>query len=98
MEIFSSPMITVLIILGVIALFYLVSVQVKNQRKARKARNNPRSHNVNETNYNISHGGIDGHRLPEGAKGTLRQVKILDETNQLPTDEEFFEGQEEIKK
>jgi hypothetical protein len=90
MENLSSPIVTVLIILGVIALFYLISVQVKNQREAREARNNPRSHNVNETNYNISHEGIDEHRLPGGERGTLGPVKTGKDKNQLSTTDEDF--------
>ena len=96
MEFFSSTTFGILFVLFVIAVVYVISVRVKNQRETREALDNPRSHNVNETNYNIDREGVDGHRLPDDGMDTLRQVESLDDTEQIPTDEEFYEGREKI--
>ena len=64
----------------------------KDQAELKAAEHDPRSHVVNDTNYNIAREGIDGHRNEGLSKAEAkRAVETLKETEQVPSREEFEE-------
>jgi predicted Zn-dependent peptidase len=94
----SSPWLSyALVIAAVIAVIYLISKRIQWQREVRQARFNPRSKNVNETNYNIAHTGIDDHRLPDSAGEAEAQIKDMKATKEVPTDEEFYAAKKKLQ-
>jgi len=91
------------IILGIVVVIAgLVLYYIKNkndQDKLKAAEHDAYSHVVNDSNYNISREGIDGHR-DEGLskEEAQRAVETLKETNEVPSQEEFDELNKDLKK
>lgn len=86
------------VVVLIIAYFYYRKILA--ERAERKAINHdPRSHVVNDSNYNIAREGIDGHRdqgLNEAEAGEV--VNKLKETDTIPSRKEFKELREDIKR
>lgn len=83
----------------VILLAALYFRKILADRKEREAiQHDPRSHTVNDTNYNIAREGVDGHR-DEGfdAAAAKNVINNFEETNEIPTDEEFHKLQRDVR-
>lgn len=82
----------------VIAYFYYRKV-LADRAKRDAINHDPRSHVVNDSNYNVAHEGIDGHRdsgLNE--KGAEEVVNKLKDTGTIPSREEFHNLREDMNK
>ena len=86
--------------LVVLVIAYFVYRRNLAHQAERKAINHdPRSHVVNDSNYNIAHEGIDKHRT-EGmnAEEAAEVVDKLKTTGTVPSREEFHELREDLKR
>ena len=80
-----------------IAVVLLIRRQVLRQQAKRASRHNPRSHNVNETIYNIDGKGMAA-EARELTKEEARQLaKHFRESGQIPTRETFFQMRRVLK-
>ena len=85
------------LIVLVIAYFYYKKILADRAERA-AINHDPRSHVVNETNYNIAREGVDGHRTQGMNKGEAKEVvDKLKETGTVPTREEFHELREDLR-
>lgn len=88
---------------GAAVVFILAALYFRKVLADRKKRDailhDPRSHVVNDSNYNIDREGIDGHR-DEGLNSTeaRRGVENFKENGEIPSDKEFHELRDDIKK
>ena len=86
-----------LIVLAVV--FYMTKRAQYTQAAKRAKTADPRQNVVNDTSYNINQDGIDGHRSegldPEEARRAAEEMK---ESGQIPSDEEFHDLRDEMKK
>lgn len=86
-----------LIVLGII--FFLTKRAQYKQRAKHVKTNDPRQNVVNDSSYNISQGGIDGHRDEDlSADEARKAAEQMKETGHIPSDEEFFKLREDMKK
>lgn len=80
----------------IIAYFYYKKLLADRARRE-AINHDPRSHVVNDSNYNIANEGIDGHRDSgldkEGAQEVVDKMK---ETGTIPSREEFHELREDL--
>jgi hypothetical protein len=69
-------------------------------RKERDAiQHDPRSHVVNETNYNIAREGVDEHRDQDlNASEAKTVIENLKATDQIPSSKEFHKLQRDLNK
>ncbi|OAV45254.1 hypothetical protein [Lewinella sp. 4G2] len=84
------------ILLGMV-LYYLKVKREQAERAA--AQHDPRSHVVNDSNYNIAREGMDGHRTEEMSPTEARNaVSTLKETEQVPTRAEYNAIKDDLSK
>jgi|GEM_PF-2368080 len=85
-------------VLLVIAAVYFRKILA--DRKEREAiAHDPRSHVVNDSNYNKNREGIDGHRSEGLNTAEAREgIENFTETDEIPTDAEFHDLRKNIKK
>ncbi|TXF88427.1 hypothetical protein FUA23_14930 [Neolewinella aurantiaca] len=70
-----------------------------DRAKRKEILHDPRSHVVNDSNYNINREGIDGHRDQALNANEARQaVETLKETEEIPSREEFTELRKDMDK
>lgn len=63
---------------------------LRDQRKREAINHDPRSHAINDSNYNIAREGIDGHRTENmSATEADHVVEGFRETGEIPSREEF---------
>ena len=74
------------------AIFFLTRYYQRRQVDHQEELKDPRSNVVNDSNYNINREGMDGHRTDTGSPAdTKAGIKTLKETNEIPTDKEFYD-------
>ncbi len=85
------------IIIVLAALYYQ---KILRDRREREIKNHdPRAYTVNDSNYNINRQGIDGHRTATTSEeGAATIVRSFEATGEIPSDKEFHELREELKK
>jgi hypothetical protein len=76
------------VVIVIAALYFRKILADREKRKA--ILHDPRSHIVNDSNYNIAREGIDGHRTDGlNAEQARKAVDRLKETGETPSREEF---------
>lgn len=81
----------------VVAYFYYRKILADRAERA-AINHDPRSHVVNDSNYNIAHEGIDGHRDQDLNKaGAEEVIDKLKETGTIPSREEFNALRKDLK-
>ncbi|MEL7159291.1 MAG: hypothetical protein AAFN92_00925 [Bacteroidota bacterium] len=86
------------VIVLLLAILYYRKVK-RDQMKRMAENHDPRSHVVNDTNYNINREGVDGHRtdgMDTSEANTV--VEGMRATDTIPTDKEFRALREDLRK
>jgi len=82
----------------VICYFYLRYVRKAQQERARK-NHDPRSHIVNETNYNLNRRGIEGHRTEaNSSEEAAIIIERMKNSGTIPTPKEFHALRQDLRK
>ena len=90
-------MLGALIVLGIV--FFLTKRAQYTQRAKNVKTNDPRHNVVNDSSYNISQEGIDGHRDEHLSSDEARKAaEQMKDTGHIPSDDEFFKLREDMKK
>lgn len=90
-------------IAGTVVVLLLAALYMRkilaDREKRKEILHDPRSHAVNDSNYNISREGMDGHRTEEmNQEEALKVVNGLKDTGEIPTQEEFDKLRKGLKK
>lgn len=86
-------------VLIVIGAFYFRKI-LRDQREREANNKDLRSHIVNDSNYNINHEGIDGHRAENNMTAEEAEAAIdgLKESETIPSREEFEDLRKNLNK
>lgn len=93
-----EPIYLIGITLLLIAAYFYWRKLVKDQKERKAKQHDPRSHVVNDSNYNIAREGIDGHRDQGLNKAEAKEtIEKLKESGDMPSRDEFNNLREDLK-